>query len=550
MIVMKGKMKIWLFWMLLVLGVTGSVVGASAAETESVQEDTVVKGSAGAARSSSKRGWVKEGKYRFYYSSTGKMAVGWRKIGRNAYYFREQAEGKAPVGSRVTGFQKIGKYTYYFNKNGVLLTGWQKINGQAYYLKKNGSFGTMGRMHVGFNKIGGKWYYFKPEGAAATGWTKIKKKLYYFSKSSKLVTRGSAYTGWKKIGKYRYYFSSKGLRYTSRWIDKKYYVDKNGRMLVSCITPDGYIVNASGVRGKLANGWVKSDGHYYYYKSGKKSTGWTLVKGKYYYLDADGVRQVGWQTINGATYYLKKYRMTGWKTISGKLYYFDSDGKMAVNTVLDGYTIGPDGVAVKTPREGISVLLIAGHGQGDVGAFGVYGKTTLYEYLYTREFATLIYNALNAVGGNLKVTMYDQNYDCYQVLSGKKVGPVPVLTDYDYVLEVHFNATVEASKDSKGDGKQKGTGMYVNSEKKDYKIDRDIIAAIANQTGFKVWGGGAGIFASSGLFNAKTCQQKGVSYGLLETAFIDDRDDMEFYNNHKNAMAQAVAGAIRDYFAS
>ena len=92
--------------------------------------------------------------------------------------------------------------------------------------------------------------------------------------------------------------------------------------------------------------------------------------------------------------------------------------------------------------------------------------------------------------------------------------------------------------------------MYVNSEKEDYRIDRDIIAAIANQTGFKVWGGGAGIFASSGLFNAKTCQQKGVSYGLLETAFIDDRDDMEFYNNHKNAMAQAVAGAIRDYFAS
>ena len=40
-----------------------------------------------------------------------------------------------------------------------------------------------------------------------------------------------------------------------------------------------------------------------------------------------------------------------------------------------------------------------------------------------------------------------------------------------------------------------------------------------------------------------------LKYGF-ETAFIDDRDDMEFYNNHKNAMAQAVAGAIRDYFAS
>ena len=173
-----------------------------------------------------------------------------------------------------------------------------------------------------------------------------------------------------------------------------------------------------------------------------------------------------------------------------------------MNTVLEGYTIGPDGVAVKTPREGTSVLIIAGHGQGDVGAIGVYGKTTLYEYLYTREFATLIYNALNAGGGNLKATMYDQNYDCYQVLSGKKVGPVPVLTDYDYVLEIHFNATLEASKDPKGDGKPKGISMYINSEKKDYTIDQNILAAVVNQTGFKIFGNG--IDKASGLFNAKT----------------------------------------------
>ena len=90
--------------------------------------------------------------------------------------------------------------------------------------------------------------------------------------------------------------------------------------------------------------------------------------------------------------------------------------------------------------------------------------------------------------------------------------------------------------------------MYINSEKKDYTIDQNILAAVVNQTGFKIFGNG--IDKASGLFNAKTCQQKGVSYGLLETAFIDDKDDMEFYTSHKNAMAQAVAGAIRNYFNS
>ena len=56
------------------------------------------------------------------------------------------------------------------------------------------------------------------------------------------------------------------------------------------------------------------------------------------------------------------------------------------------------------------------------------------------------------------------------------------------------------------------------------------------------------LFRSSGLFNAKTCQSKGVSYGLLETAFIDDKDDMEYYNKNKEAMAKAVANALVSYF--
>lgn len=33
----------------------------------------------------------------------------------------------------------------------------------------------------------------------------------------------------------------------------------------------------------------------------------------------------------------------GWKQIDGKWYYFYADGTMAVNTTIDGYTIGSDG---------------------------------------------------------------------------------------------------------------------------------------------------------------------------------------------------------------
>ena len=89
--------------------------------------------------------------------------------------------------------------------------------------------------------------------------------------------------------------------------------------------------------------------------------------------------------------------------------------------------------------------------------------------------------------------------------------------------------------------------MYVNSAKKNTTIDKKIVKAISN-TGFPIWGRGNGIFTSSGLFNAKTCQKKGVSYGLLETAFIDDKDDISFYNKNKDKMAAAAASAIVSYF--
>lgn len=39
-----------------------------------------------------------------------------------------------------------------------------------------------------------------------------------------------------------------------------------------------------------------------------------------------------------------------------------------------------------------------------------------------------------------------------------------------------------------------------------------------------------------------------MDYGLLETAFIDDGDDMKFYTNNKTKIAKAIANEIVDYF--
>ena len=79
---------------------------------------------------------------------------------------------------------------------------------------------------------------------------------------------------------------------------------------------------------QTANGWQQNDsGQWSYYRNGKPVKGWLSDDQKWYWLvKATGIMFAG-----------------GWKQIDGKWYYFYPDGTMAVNTTIDGYTIGSDG---------------------------------------------------------------------------------------------------------------------------------------------------------------------------------------------------------------
>lgn len=82
------------------------------------------------------------------------------------------------------------------------------------------------------------------------------------------------------------------------------------------------------------NEWVEDNGKYYYLNNdGYVTTGWQQIDGQWYYMDATGAMQTGWL-----------------KDDSGKWYYLYPSGVMAVSTVIDGRTIGADGVW--TPGEG------------------------------------------------------------------------------------------------------------------------------------------------------------------------------------------------------
>ncbi len=498
---MKKPFKFLLFVSLLFILLFSGTLGASAAS----------------------KGFVtKKNGYTYYYKANGTRKTGWLQKGSSWYYFRKKKDSGGPKYSMVTGFYKVKGNTYYFSSSGKMRTGWRTIKGNIYYFKKSGGKGTKGRMYTGLKKIGGYYFYFNSSGKMQTGWQTISGRRYYFKKKGSQGKRGHSYTGWTTLSNKKYYFAKKG------------YV-KTGFQTIS---GKKYYFNSKGV---MQTGWVTVSGKKYYLNSkGVVQTGFQTISGKKYYFNSKGVMQTGWMTVSGKKYYLNSGGVvqTGWKTIDGKKYYFDSNGVMAVSTTVNGIKIGSDGVAATK-----TVLIVAGHGQGDPGATSTIAGAYYQESTLTREFANIVYDKLVSSSKPVNAVMYDQNYDWYKV-NGGAAGPKITWSDYDFILEIHFNATEESSKDLKGNGSYKGMGIYVHSSNSDTKIDKAILSAVKSKTGFKIWGGGSGIFIDSSLRNPRLAEENSVSYGLLETCFIDDKDDMDFYNARKYEMATGVVNGI------
>ena len=220
------------------------------------------------------------------------------------------------VNKRQTGWIKDSGNWYYY-KDGQMQTGWQKVDNEWYYLDSEG------RMKTGWLKLDNKWYYLNSSGKMQTGWLQLDNKKYY------LDANGIMQTGWQKLDNKWYYFYESGAM-AKGWIERPdgwYYTDNTGVMQLGWQTVEGkkYYFNSIG---KMQIGWQKIDNKwYYFYESGSMVKGWVERPDGWYYTNTEGIMQTGWQTIGG------------------KRYYFYSSGLMAVNTVIDGYTIDANGVA-------------------------------------------------------------------------------------------------------------------------------------------------------------------------------------------------------------
>ena len=181
----------------------------------------------------------------------------------------------------------------------------------------------------------------------------------------------------------------------------------------------------------------------------------------------------------------------------------------------------------------MKILLIAGHGGTpyDSGAVGC-GYTEAVE---TRRMADAVAPLLRSYG--FEVALYDQSRDAYKVVT--QGGSLP-LSGVGYVLEFHLNS---AANDPKGNGRTTGTEIFVHTNEQGVGVEQAILRRVC-ALGFT----NRGVKRSSGLAVLKHVFNRGVSHALIETCFIDDKDDMTLYGNKFNQIAVAIADGVAEGF--
>ena len=169
----------------------------------------------------------------------------------------------------------------------------------------------------------------------------------------------------------------------------------------------------------------------------------------------------------------------------------------------------------------MKILLIAGHGQGDPGACGNGYK----EADLTREVVTLLNKNLSAY---TEVDVFDFNKDMFQYLKSGNKYP---FNNYDYVIEIHFNAFNTQAY---------GTEVLVHQNEDGVGVETAIASNIA-KLGFV----NRGVKRRGDLRVMNTVKKVyGVSHALIEVCFVDNASDMQKYAAKKEEIAKAITDGV------
>lgn len=174
----------------------------------------------------------------------------------------------------------------------------------------------------------------------------------------------------------------------------------------------------------------------------------------------------------------------------------------------------------------MKILLIAGHGAGDPGACSNYGV----EATETRRVVNMLKSQFGGYG--VEVDIYPIGRNAYEDV---KNGWVQVnFSNYDYVLEIHFN--------SAGNISATGTEIWVTPSESGIKVEQLIVNKIAS-LGYINRGVKREDFAV-----IRSAKNKGVSSALIEICFISNQGDMEIYNKKFDDICKAIVNGVSEGF--
>lgn len=276
----------------------------------------------------------------YYINEDGDMTTGYVKVDDSAtdpsadklepglYYFSK--EGNDPSADTLGSMLKDcwaqeadenGAWHYLGSDGKAVNTGekagWQQPEEDWYYLKEDGTIDTS---KTGWVQIENVWMK-ADKGVAAiqnAGWYQIENRWYMLKNDG---TRDTSKVNWQQINGSWYFLKTDGSRDTSKTgmqtgiNGKTYFLNAEGVPQNGFQTVNGvayYFDVQAGTARQLGNNWQQMNGSWYWIENGRVATGWRVINGKWYYLNpADGKMLTGF-----------------YKDATGQLFYSDGSGAM------------------------------------------------------------------------------------------------------------------------------------------------------------------------------------------------------------------------------
>ena len=280
----------------------------------------------------------------YYINEDGDMTTGYVKVDDSAtdpsadklepglYYFSK--EGNDPSADTLGSMLKDcwaqeadenGAWHYLGSDGKAVNTGekagWQQPEEDWYYLKEDGTIDTS---KTGWVQIENVWMK-ADKGVAAiqnAGWYQIENRWYMLKNDG---TRDTSKVNWQQINGSWYFLKADGSRDTSKTgmqtgiNEKTYFLNAEGVPQNGFQTVNGvayYFDVQAGTARQLGNNWQQMNGSWYWIENGRVATGWRVINGKWYYLNpADGRMLTGF-----------------YKDATGQLFYSDGSGAMLSTT--------------------------------------------------------------------------------------------------------------------------------------------------------------------------------------------------------------------------